>query len=66
MEEQQIQEFIHRVSVDQTIRYKLINDPSGVIACQGFSPRVALIISRLLPHLASGQAMQSAEQWWHA
>ena len=52
MEERQIQEFVHRISNDETLRKELASDPEGVIMREGFSPRVTNIISHLLPHLA--------------
>ncbi len=53
MEEQQIQDFVHRVSNDETLRKELATDPDTVIMREGFSPRVARIVARL--HLAGGE-----------
>lgn len=66
MEEQQIQDFVHQVAVDDEVRQHLAGDPAGVIMLQEFSPRVAQIISRLVPHLAFEQPVDSNEKWWHA
>jgi hypothetical protein len=66
MEEQQIQEFIHQASVDETMRKVLISDPVAVIRRQGFSPRVTYIILHLLPHLSFEQPLNSGITWWHA
>lgn len=66
MEEQQIQEFVHRVASDENVRRELIRNPASVIKRQGFSPRVARIIARLVPQLTFEQPMQSNEKWWHA
>ena len=64
MEEQQIQEFVHHVVADEAVRWELSCDPAGVIKRQGFSPRVAEIISRLVPQLAFEQAVHPKETWW--
>ena len=65
MEERQIQEFVHRISNDETLRKELASDPEGVIMREGFSPRVANIISRLVPHLAVGHSLEfSPARWW--
>jgi hypothetical protein len=66
MEEQQIQEFVHRVVTDETMRGELARNPVGVMKRQSFSPRVAEIISRLLPQLAFEQPMMPDGKWWHA
>lgn len=65
MEEQQIQEFIHRAALDNIMRQELVCDPAGVLAREGFSPRVAGIILRLIPHLTFDRPLDSAERWWH-
>ncbi len=46
MEEQQIQNFVHRVSNDETLRKELAIDPNTVIMREGFSPRVVRITIR--------------------
>ena len=66
MEEQQIQEFVHRIMGDEAIRQELAHDPASVIKRQGFSPRVAQIIFGLVPQLAFEQPMQPDGSWWHA
>ena len=66
MEEQQIQEFVHRITADESMRQELARNPAGVIEHQGFSPRVAAIISGLVPQLALEQPMQPDGGWWHA
>lgn len=65
MEEQQIQEFVHRALLDQARRQELAHDPAGVVAREGFSPRVARVILRLVPHLALDAPLDSAGRWWH-
>jgi hypothetical protein len=66
MEEQIIQEFVHRASTDEHLRKELASDPDGVIMREGFSPRVARVISRLVPHLLAGQSVGSENKptWW--
>jgi hypothetical protein len=64
MEERIIQDFVHRVSADERLRRELTSDPDGVIMREGFSPRVARVIARLVPHLALEQPMESTEGWW--
>jgi hypothetical protein len=66
MEEQQIQAFVHKISVDNAMRGALAADPVGMVMREGFSPRVAQIIFRLVPHLAFDQPLVSQEKWWHA
>ncbi len=66
MEEQEIQEFVHRVVMDETARRELASDPTGVVTRSGFSPRVAQIIFRLVPYLAFDRPLDPAEKWWHA
>ena len=64
-EEQQIQQFVHRVSTDEELRNALVRDPEMVIQREGFSPRVAHIISRLVPHLAIEQELEPSLRWWN-
>jgi len=64
MEERQIQEFVHRVSNDETLRKEFASDPDGVIMREGFSPRVTNIISRLVPHLAVGHSLEFSPNFW--
>jgi hypothetical protein len=66
MEEQVIQEFVHRVSTDESLRKDLAGEPESVIMREGFSPRVARIISRMVPHLLAGQSIGSENKpWWN-
>jgi len=65
MEEQQIQEFVHRAMLDKVLRQELICNPAGVVARAGFSPRVTGIILRLIPYLTFDRPLASAERWWH-
>jgi hypothetical protein len=66
MEEQQIQEFIHKALADEAVRAELASDAAGVIRREGFSPRVERILSRLMPYLAFDGPLESDEKWWHA
>lgn len=63
-EEQQIQSFVHRVSTDEELRNALVRDPDMVMMREGFSPRVAQIISRLVPHLAVERELEPSFSWW--
>lgn len=65
MEEQQIQDFVHRIALDGMMRQQLASDPAGVLRLQEFSPRVFQILSRLVPHLAFDQPLSTTEKWWH-
>ena len=65
MEEKQIQEFVHRVSTDETLRKELASDPTSVIKRESFSPRVAQIVMRLVPHLTVGPSFKpNCYGWW--
>ncbi len=64
MEEQQIQEFVHRVSNEEALRKELASDPEGLIMREGFSPRVAKVVSRLVPHLKLDQSLEPSFRWW--
>ena len=57
MEEQIIQEFVHRVSTDENLRKELATGSDGVLMREGFSPRVARVLSRMVPHLLAGQSV---------
>ena len=64
MEELQIQDFVHRVSKDEELRKELASNPDGVIMREGFSPRVARVIMRLVPHLTLDQSLKPSLSWW--
>ena len=65
MEEQQIQEFVHRVSNDEALRKELANDPEGVFMREAFSPRVAQVVMRLVPYLSLAHSLRvSPARWW--
>jgi hypothetical protein len=65
MEEQQIQDFVHQVMLDQTLRQELIRDPRLLIGRADLSPRVARVLLRLLPHVAFEEPLNAAGRWWH-
>lgn len=65
MEEQEIQDFVHRASEDETLRKELASDPEGVITREGFSPRVASVLARLVPHLALDEPLGPGLHWWN-
>lgn len=66
MEEQQIQDFVHRISIDEKFRKELASDPEGVIMRGGFSPKVAQIVQQLVPHLAFDEPIgRPSSSWWH-
>jgi hypothetical protein len=66
MEEQQIQDFVHRVANDEAMQRALRSDPVSVVRREGFSERVERVILRLVPQLAFAQTMGPSEKWWHA
>jgi hypothetical protein len=66
MEELQIQEFVHRVLTDEELRKELASTPDSVIMREGFSPRVAQIITRLVPQLAMEKPLEPSLFWWHS
>jgi hypothetical protein len=66
MEERQIQAFVRRVLMDQEMKSALMRDPAGVIQREGYTPRVAAILLRLVPCLTFEQPMHLGEKWWHA
>jgi hypothetical protein len=65
MEEQQIQEFIHRVCIDKAVQDELALDAESMIRRENYSPRVAHILLRLAPCLVFGQSLSMLEKWWH-
>ena len=65
MEEQQIRDFVHRVTTEETLRTELANNPQSVIEREGFSPRVAQVVMRLVPHLALDKPRDVSLRWWY-
>ena len=66
MEELQIQEFVHRILTDEELRKELASTPDSVIMREGFSPRVAKIITRLVPHLAMEKPLGVSLAFWYS
>ena len=64
MEEQQIRDFVYRVSNDEKLRKELTSNPDDVLRHESFSPRVAEIVRRLIPHLAFNTAFAAQGPWW--
>ncbi|HEV7236406.1 MAG TPA: hypothetical protein VGN15_09510 [Ktedonobacteraceae bacterium] len=64
MEEQQIRDFVYRVSNDEKLRKELTSSPDDVLRRESFSPRVAEIVRRLVPHLAFDTAFATPLSWW--
>ncbi len=66
VEEQQIQEYVHRVVLDEQIRRAMPGEPA-VSVPQDVSPRVAQILACLVPYLAfeQQQTIDMAAKWWH-
>jgi hypothetical protein len=65
MEEQQIRDFVHRVSNDEKLQKELASDPNSVIMRESFSPRVARILARLVPQLTMDQELEPSFTWWN-
>ncbi len=66
MEEMQIKNIVQRASQDEAFCAELTNDFDGVVAREGLSPRVAEVVSRMVPHLTFGFKPASLNWgWWH-
>jgi hypothetical protein len=65
MEERVIQDFVHRVSTDENLRKELASDPENVIMREGFSPRVARVILRLVPHMTVEESIGPSYHFWN-
>ncbi len=64
MEEQQIRDFVYRVSNDEKLRKELTSSPEDVLRHESFSPRVAEVVRKLVPHLAFSTAFATPLSWW--
>jgi hypothetical protein len=64
MEEQQIQSFVYTVLQDEKLRRELACDPDAVIMREGFSPRLASVIRKLVPSLGIDQIPPLLEGFW--
>jgi len=65
MEEQQIQHLVHRVSTDETLRQELARDPQAFVQREGFSPTMARVIMKLVPHLTLTDGPKDTDYWWY-
>lgn len=64
MEEKQLQDFVHRASVSEELRKELASSPDSVIAREGFSPRLAKVVMRLVPQLGMEKPLEPSLGWW--
>lgn len=64
MEEQQIQEFIHRAMTDQEFKRELALDPREVVGRGEYSSQVTAILLRLTPCVAFGRPLGPGDDWW--
>lgn len=65
MEEQHIKDIVHRASVDEAFRHDLVSNTEGVIEREGLSPRVAEVVTKLVPHLEFGfKPVILQTVWW--
>ena len=64
MEEQQIRDFVYRVSEDEVLRQELASNLDGVLEREHFSPRVAEIVLKLVPHMTFHTAFVTPNFWW--
>jgi hypothetical protein len=62
MEEMQIEKFIYRTLDDEQLRIELADQPEAVIAREGFSPRVAAAILRLVPRVRAFNGGDTVER----
>ncbi len=65
MEERMIQDFVHRISTDEHLRKELASDPDGVIMREGFAPRVARVVARLVPHMTVEESIGPSYRFWN-
>ncbi len=67
MEEQQIQQFVQRVSQDGALRKELMANPEEVIMREEFSPRVTRVLMQMVPHMKAtllSAAIEPLSYWW--
>ena len=64
MEEQQIQNIVHRVSTDEALRQELARDPQAFVQREGLSSSVAHVIMKLVPQLTLTNTPNGTESWW--
>jgi len=65
VEEQQLQNFVHRVAVSEELRQELASNPERVVAREGLSPRVAKVVMRLVPQLLLEKPLGPSLWWWY-
>ena len=69
VEEKQIINFVHRVAHDETLREELVSDPDSVVVREKFSPMVAAVVKKLVPHLSLIQQKSDVplrlDCWWY-
>lgn len=67
LEEQQIQDYVHKMVLDERVRQAVLGEAAGVSVFQDVSPRVAQILARLAPSLDFEQrSAGTSAKWWHA
>ena len=64
MEEQQIQDLVHRISSDESLRQELAQDPHAFVQREGVSSAVARVIMKLVPQLTLTNTTNDTEYWW--
>ena len=64
MEEQQIQNIVHRVSTNEALRQELARDPQAFVQREGLSSSVARVIMKLVPKLTLTNTPNGTESWW--
>lgn len=64
MEEQQLQDFVHRIAESEELRQELVSNPALVVSREGFSPRLVNVVMRLVPHLSMEKPLGPSLKWW--
>jgi len=64
MEEQQLQDFVHRIAESEDLRKELAGNAALVVSREGFSPRLVNVVMRLVPHLAMEKPLGPSLGWW--
>ena len=64
MEEQQILAFIRRARMEEPLQKELTTDSERVLVEQGFSPAVAEVVRRVVPHLTVADEPPTHNNWW--
>lgn len=67
LEEQQIQDYVHKIVLDERVRYAVLGEAAGASMLQDVSPRVTQILACLAPYLAFDlRPANPPAKWWHA